>query len=418
MTGAGTAAVRRNFVALGLDYSCFLVAMSFASQATILPAFAAHLDPSNVVVGAIPAVMTLGWFLPSLFAAHHTERLARRLPFVLRYTVFERLPMAALAAVAFFVAGPAPGLALALLFLLLLVMTGTGGALMPAWMDLVARAIPTTARGRFFGAANVVANAGGLAGSVATAWFLASFPAPQSYGLCFLAGTAFMACSYAALASVREPPGPPPAPPARLAAYLRRMPAVLRGDRNLVWFLVARTFGSLGTMANGFYTVYALRTWEAPEWQVGVFTTLFLAGQLAGNAVLGGLADRAGHRLVLVVGLAAMAAGNVVALGATSLGAVGAVFVLSGVHHASVHVSSRTILLELAPEAERPTYIGLANTTLAPATFVAPLAAGVLADRLGFAPVFALAAALSAVALALLVARVRDPRRPGLSDAR
>jgi len=78
--------------ALGADYALFGVGLSFASQSTILPAFAAYLGAPNVVIGAIPAVMTLGWFLPSLFAAGHTETLARKLPFVLRYTLAERIP--------------------------------------------------------------------------------------------------------------------------------------------------------------------------------------------------------------------------------------------------------------------------------------------------------------------------------------
>jgi hypothetical protein len=34
----------------------FLVGLSFASQSTILPAFAAHLGASNLVIGAIPAL--------------------------------------------------------------------------------------------------------------------------------------------------------------------------------------------------------------------------------------------------------------------------------------------------------------------------------------------------------------------------
>lgn len=360
------AAVRHNFLALGLDYSCFLIGMSFASQATILPAFAAHLGATNVVIGAIPAVLTLGWFLPSLFAAHHTERLERKLPFVLRYTIWERLPMPVLAAVALFLAEPAPGLALAVFFLLLLVMTGTGGALMPAWMDIVGRAIPTTLRGRFFAAANLVASTGGLLGSVVTAWLLATFAPPGSYGFCFLAGSLFLAVSYAALAATREPAGPVPAAPMPLGSYLRRMPALLQRDPNLSWFLVARGFGTLGTMASGFYTVYALRVWQAPEWQVGVFTTLFLTGQVVGNVGLGWLADRAGHRLVLALGLAALAAGNAIALGAASAEALGPVFAFAGVQYAAIHVSARTILLEMASgEAERPTYIGLANTALA-----------------------------------------------------
>src|SRR5215475_4454088 len=123
--------------------------MSFASQATVLPAFAVHLGASNVLIGAIPAVLTLGWFLPSLVAAHHTERLARKLPFVLRYTVWERLPMLALAGVAFFLADWTPRLALTVFFGLILTMTATGGVLSPAWMDIIGRAIPTTRRGRF-----------------------------------------------------------------------------------------------------------------------------------------------------------------------------------------------------------------------------------------------------------------------------
>src|SRR5205823_4456396 len=121
--------VRHNVVALGADFSLFLVGLAFASQSTILPAFADHLGAPNVVIGAIPAVMTLGWFLPSLFAAGHAQSLPRKLPFVLRYTVWERVPFLVLAFVAFFVARPAPALTLAVLLATLLVVTGMGGVL-------------------------------------------------------------------------------------------------------------------------------------------------------------------------------------------------------------------------------------------------------------------------------------------------
>jgi MFS family permease len=406
----GAPDLRHNFVALGLDYGFFLVGMSFASSATILPAFAAHLEASNVAIGAIPAVQTLGWLLPSLFTAHHVEQLDRKMPFVLRYTIWERVPMAALAAVAFWLAGPAPHLALAAFFALLLVMAGTGGALMPGWLDVVGRAIPTTLRGRFFASANVAANLAGLAGSAVTAWLLAAFPAPDSYGYCFLTAAAFLGISYVFLARVREPAGATPAEPRALGTYLARMPALLRRDRDLAWFLVARGLGTLGTMATGFYTVYALRTWQAPEWLVGALTSAFLVGQVLGNASLGWLADRVGHRLVLVLGLGALAAGNAAALAAGSAGAIAAVLGLAGVHQAALHISSRTILLELAPEAERPTYIGLTNTGLAPLTFAGPLGAGLVADRLGFAPVFLGAALFAMAGLLVLATRVREPR--------
>ena len=172
--------LRHNLGALGVDYALFLVGLSFASQATILPAFAAHLGASSVVIGAIPAVMTLGWWLPSLFTAGHTQALARKLPFVLRWTVWERAPFPVLAAVAFLVADRAPGVALAALLLMLLVVTGVGGALMPAWMDIVGRAVPVTLRGRFFALSSAAACVAGLAGSLLTARTLEAVPVPAS----------------------------------------------------------------------------------------------------------------------------------------------------------------------------------------------------------------------------------------------
>lgn len=403
--------VRHNVLALGADYALFLVGLSFASQSTILPAFAEHLGAPNVVIGAIPGVMTVGWFLPALFVAGHTESLRHKLPFVLRYTVWERAPFVVLALVAFFVARPAPALALAVLLLMLLVVTGVGGLLMPAWMDMVGRAIPTTLRGRFFAAANVLASAGGLLGSFGTAYILALVAAPWSYGVCFLCAALFMGLSYIALTLVREPETGEASPPVPLSAYLRRIPGVLRADRNLCWFLGARAAGAAGAMASGFYAVSALRTYDAPAWWVGTFTTVLLAGHIVGSGVLGWLADRAGHRLVIMAGVAAMITANIVALCASSLEVFSVVFALAGVQQAAQNVSALNVLLEFAPTVgERPTYVGLERTALAPVVLVAPLAAGALADGWGFRPVFVIAAAFGLVGLGLFLARVHDPR--------
>jgi MFS family permease len=403
--------LRHNVLALGIDFGLFLVGMSFASSSTILPAFAVYLGAPNVAIGAIPAVMTLGWFLPSLFAAGHTESLARKLPFVMRWTAWERLPYLALAFIAFFVAERAPVAALALLLVMLALATGVGGALMPAWMDIVGRAIPVTLRGRFFAATSLAASALGFAGSFLTAHILATVPAPTGYGVCFLCSAACMGLSYIALALVREPAGTATAERVGMRAHLGRMPALLRADRNLTWFLAARALSLAGMMATGFYTVYALRVWDPPTAQVGAFTALLLAGQMAGTVTFGWLADRAGHRLVVISGIVATLGANVAALVAPSLAAYGIVFVLAGVQQAAITVSSLNVLLEFAPvPQEQPTYVGLGTTSMAPIALGAPLLAGLLADARGFGAVFVLAAAAGAVALGLLVTRVRDPR--------
>jgi MFS family permease len=402
----------RNVALLGADYGLFLVGLAFASQATILPAFAAWLGAPNVVIGAIPAVMTLGWFLPSLFAAGHTETLARKLPFICRWTGWERAPYLVLALLAFFVAERAPGLTLGVLLAMLLLSTGVGGLLMPAWMDLIGRVVPTDRRGRFFALASLGAGVISFAASFAVAEVLARVPAPASYGYCFLAASAFLGLSWVALVLVREPPGGPAAAPVGLGAYLARVPALLRRDPNLAWFLVARAFAMTGTMGAGFYTVYALRAWEAPAAKAGVFTALLVAGHALGTLTLGWVADRAGHRLVLLVGMAATVAASAVALLAPTLPVFEAVFVLAGVHTAAINVSALNVLLEFAPvPEERPTYVGLGTTLLAPVACSAPLVAGLLADGFGFRVIFVVALAAAVIGLGMLATRVRDPRR-------
>jgi len=105
-------------------------------------------------------------------------------------------------------------------------------------------------------------------------------------------------------------------------------------------------------------------------------------------------------------------AGNVLALVAPSVGVFSAVFALSGVQMAAVSVSGLNVMLEFAPGAEeRPTYIGLGTTLMAPVFFAAPLVAGVMADGLGFPWVFAVATAGGLISLGLFIARVHDPRR-------
>jgi predicted MFS family arabinose efflux permease len=68
------------------------------------------------------------------------------------------------------------------------------------------------------------------------------------------------------------------------------------------------------------------------------------------------------------------------------------------------------IVVEFASEANRVTYIGLHGTVVAPATMLAPLIGGWLADVAGFGTLFIAAAVCCALALAVLTFAVPDPR--------
>src|SRR5437868_4670105 len=77
---------------MGLDYSLFLLGLSFASVYGVLPLFVHHLTPSNLALGLIAAVRSAGFLVPPILVAGVVERLRRKKPFVVGTTVMERLP--------------------------------------------------------------------------------------------------------------------------------------------------------------------------------------------------------------------------------------------------------------------------------------------------------------------------------------
>jgi MFS family permease len=402
---------RHNVLALGGDFSTFMLGMSFATPATLIPAFAERLGAPNLLIGAIPALMTAGWMLPAILAANHTQSLARKLPFILRYTVFERIPYPLLGLAAIYLAPTHPTLTLVLLILLLGVMTFTGGLLMPAWLDLIGRAVPVRLRGRFFAVATSVGTGLGLGGAVGVSYLLDRYGYPLGYGLCFLTAAAFFVLSFVFLALAREPAGPARASSLPIAAYLRRLPRLVRADPNLARFLGARALDVTGGLASGFYTVYALKELGAPDSAVGAFTLALMAAQTVGMLFFGWLADHRGHLSVLTIGALASAGASLAALGAGSLAAVYLVFVLYGLSVGAGNISGMPIGLEFGPEEERPTYVAITNSSRAPFALLGPLVGGALADATGYGAVFGLAAALALAGAAAMGLGVRDPRR-------
>ena len=415
-TAAGDAAfvrtnLRWNFLALSLDYGLFGLGLSLAASTTVLPAFAQRLGASNLVIGLLPALLTVGWGLPSVFFANYIERQERKLPMVLAVTVWERLPYLLLGLAALYLAAEQPALTLALMLFLVALGAASGGVIMPAWVEIIAKVIPVTLRGRYFAFGNIVSGLTGVGGAALVGYFLTIFAYPTNYALCFFAAFAALAASFVFLAATREHPVRSRKPAVPFASYLRRLPEVLRRDRDFSAYLAARMLSIGGAMANGFFTVFALKRLGAGEEQVAVFTFFLLAGQTVSTAVWGQLADQRGHKLVLTLGAAASVGANLVALAATEVWMLYPVFILMSAAIGAVNVSHLTIMLEFGPPADRPTYIGLGGTTMAPVALLVPLVGGLLADGPGFGAVFATAGVLALLSFLCLVFVVREPRQ-------
>jgi MFS family permease len=135
------------------------------------------------------------------------------------------------------------------------------------------------------------------------------------------------------------------------------------------------------------------------------------------NLLLGNLGDRRGHKLVLMLGAFAMALAAAAAWLASSPVWLYVAFALLGAGMAAEMVSGMNIILEFCAPEDRPTYIGLTNTLLAPAKTLAPILGGWLATLVGYPPMFLAALVVSVLGGLLYITWVREPRnnpQPGI----
>jgi MFS family permease len=166
-------------------------------------------------------------------------------------------------------------------------------------------------------------------------------------------------------------------------------------------------------MGFAFYIVYALRRFHMDEVTAGYFTATLTVAQTVANAGMGWLGDRVGHRLMLIIGASSAIISSLLAWFAPALSWFFPIFALTGFSNVAIWTNGMTMTVDFSGENERPFYIGLAQTLTAPATIIAPLIGGRIADAQGFGATFAWSTILSIVMLGILVFLVKEPRKAG-----
>jgi MFS family permease len=417
-----------NFVVFGGDIAVFSLGLAISSQYTVLPLFVHHLTANNVAVALIPAIRALGLYGPQLTVAAAVERRRRALPFILGWTILERVPYLVLALGALWLAGAHDGLLLALFFVMIFAALFGGGVTYPAWLDMIARAIPRHWLGRFMGLWVGLGGLLGIGGAAIAAALLARVAWPLNFALCFALTFAAMVVSYVLLALGREPERIVHAPERAVATHpslrsrwlaqrqrTRRAAddlwGLVRADVALRRLLVSNALVGIATMANALFAVAALRLGGLGDAGVAAESTVLFVANTAGNFLWGAVGDRFGHRVVLVWSAACIAATALVALGAHGFGPYALVFALLGLNLAGVQLAGFTLIPQYGPEARRPTYVALASVGYAPFVIGAPIVGGLLADARGYAPVFALTALVGVAAAAAFQFWVPDPPR-------
>ena len=403
--------LKHNFLVNMLDGAFFGWGVGFSSYTTIIPLFVSTLTSSAPLIGLIPAIHNMGWQLPQLLLAKRISRMERVKPFVVRATIHERAPLLGLGVVSLLV--PIVGVEVALILtFLLLIWQGLGaGFTANAWQIMISKVIPGNILATFFGAQSAGANLLASLGAYIAGLLLVALKPPFDFASCFFITSGLYLFSWLFLNATREKPSLISSEAITPQPLWHDIKRILKQDKSFTNFLISRFFSQFGMMATAFYAVYAVKELNVSSLQVGVMTSVLLITQVVMNPLLGRLSDVWSRKWVLVLGSISAAASACIALVVKEADLFYLVFILTGIAATAFWTIGITISLEFGDESQRPTYVGMANTLISPATMLAPLLGGLLADSFGYSVTFITSAALALVSSLILVVLVKDPGR-------
>ena len=401
--------LHHNIIVNVLD-ACFfgLGLVGFASYVTIIPLYLSFLTDSTALIGFMATMFQIGWQVPQLFTSNRVAGLKRFKPMVMWMTLHERLPYFGLAIVALFLPSIGKSVALILTIALLAWQSLGGGFTATAWQSMVSKIMPPNRRGAFFGLQSAGANSFAAVGAVCASVILGAVAFPNSFALLFFIAAISLMVSFVFLAMAFETESEPQdrVESVKMREFWQRLKVILSRDPNFRWFLIARSLTSLSVTSISFFTIFGIRQHEMTPEFAGIMTSVLLIAQTISSPLLGWMGDRWGHRRILVFGNLIMVLAIVIALIAPDVGWFYVVFALTGTVNSTQWSTIMGITAQFGTVAERPIYIGMANTLIAPVTIFAPIIGGWLADSVGFSfafGIFIMAGILSIMVLSLLM---------------
>lgn len=402
--------LRFNIVVNLIDGGFFGMAVGLSSFSAFIPIFVNRMTSSAILIGLVPALHSVGWQFPQLFTAGWTSRLRHFKPAVTLLTIQERIPFLALAIVAWFLPSLGKQNALILTFLILAWQGLGGGLTANPWTSMIGKIIPVEYRGTFFGAQSSAANALMSIGSILAGLILSKVSDRYDFSLLFFLSMVFMTISWFFLASTREPIDHEKFVSQEKQPFWKGARTLLKKDPNFEWFLLGRLLSQFAAMGFAFYIIYAINYFGMDEFKAGIISATLTGAAIIANPLMGWAGDRWGHRQIMLIGILAATISSLLAWQATSLDWFYLIMVLTGLANVAIWTISLTLNVEFGDETERPLYIGLSNTLVAPATILAPILGGWIAEKSGYPFMFLCTAIAGVMTLFIFFFFFREPR--------
>jgi MFS family permease len=398
-----------NFIALVLDSSIYSFSVATLSQDTIIPYFVSQLSDQKWIIGVVPAIFYLGFFLPQLLGAYIVNGKPTRKRTIFKIAVAERAGILLIAIVAQMYGLLNAQVTLVLFLLAYMIFSVTNGMIIPGYSDFISKNIIRN-RGLFFGFKNGASGLIGFGASLLVRNLLNGYPFPENIRYAFWVGLAASVISPIIITTFKEIPYPVERVTEPLKDFIIEIPQHVRNTPKFVKFIIPRAVFGLSIIGNAFYALYAMSRFSLTAGSLAIFTMIILFTQSMIGFIWGWLGDRLGYKFVYFISSLLMVVVGVFALLATSPWMFYLIAFCIGGQYAAYMICDSIMVFEIAPSSETSRFIGISNTLLSPVMALSPLLGGFLVDIFSYSFLFSTVILISLVSAFLSISMMPNTK--------
>ncbi|MFK5881297.1 MAG: MFS transporter [Sulfurospirillum sp.] len=336
------------------------IGVTIAEPSTILPLMVNYFGGSSMIVGLFATLLRGGAIVVQLFAAFKSQSYVRMIPYLRRVFIFRFISWFLIGVAINFLGNNHPSLTLVCIGIGLFGFSFSAGFGAIYFKDIVAKIFSHKFRGKTMAYRQFFSGLGGLISGAITAIMLEKFKAPYSFGYLFMLSSFIMALGYIAFATINEPAKQDiPIRENSFKKFLKNSLKILKGDKDLQIQLSTFLFAYGYLIALPFIILQAKETIHLNGVAIGSLITAQMVGAMLSNFLWGNLSGRGHNKLTSIISIILHISAIVLAVFSSSIYLYMLVFFLMGAATDGNRIASGNLILILAPEKLRPTYVAL-----------------------------------------------------------
>src|SRR6056297_462479 len=371
-----------------LWHAIFLaLASNFMDIDTIIPAMLVQAGGNSLHLGILTAILLGGSSFFQLFFAGYLSDKTLKKNYLLTAINLRILSLFGLSLLFFYSNNVGSDLIILFIFIIITFFAVSGSFANISYMDIFGKSVKAKKRKKFFTLKESITSIGIFISALVVRELLKRFDYPSNYSLLFFVAAVLLFIASMGFWQIREKRSKVSSRQG-LITFLRKIPAEIKQNPNLKYYLLIINFLGFGMSLLPFLILFAKENFELSDKMIGNFLVFRVVGMVVSGLIFYRLSTKVNYKFMV---RAASLAGALIPL--VSLFLVNYewyyqfLFLFSGFFVSVYQISKSGILMEISTIENRAAYTGISGAGDI-ASLLFPLIAGLLISFVGFRIVF------------------------------